>query len=296
MTSNQQKFELHFAIDSRTLNAVDAIAEHIPTDSHPISKAEIKQAMAKGCTWLSRKKNTLRLHRGKKPLQIHDEIHFYFDPQVLAQQPVAPQLIADLEDYSVWFKPYGVYSQGSKWSDHCTIDRLVSLQLNRHAAIVHRLDRATSGLMLIAHNKKTAAALSQLFAQRTIDKNYIAIVAGEFPSSEKPVRIETEIDGKQAVSEVAMRSYDAEQQQSKVFIKIETGRKHQVRRHLSELGFPIIGDRLYGTAKTEDENLKLCCQSLAFICPISGEPKHFQLQQAMQVQFSSHPLTNTRGQ
>ena len=82
-------------------------------------------------------------------------------------------LIEDLIDYSVWYKPYGMLSQGSKWSDHCTIARFAQKNLSneRPAFIVHRLDRAATGLILIAHSKKAAKALSSLFENRTIESN-----------------------------------------------------------------------------------------------------------------------------
>ena len=66
---------------------------------------------------------------------------------------------------SIWYKPYGIYCQGSKWGDHHTIHRMAEQQLQRPCFIVHRLDRATTGLVIVAHKKKIAAALAALFAQ-----------------------------------------------------------------------------------------------------------------------------------
>lgn len=277
MIKPQKKFELHIDIDSQPLNAVDTIMGHLPRNTQPISKADLKLAMLKGAVWLSRNNHNQRLRRAKKPLLAGDKIHVYYDTKVLTQTPQQPELIADLQDYSVWYKPYGVYSQGSKWSDHCTIDRLASLKIERETYLVHRLDRATTGLILLAHSKKAAALLSGLFAQRLISKQYVAIVKGIFASDPKDLRIETEIDGKAAASIVSLVTVNAEKNQSKVIIDIETGRKHQIRKHLSGIGFPIVGDRLYGEAKEHDEDLKLCCRRLAFSCPLSGESQSFQV-------------------
>ena len=83
-----------------------------------LSNAQLKQAIQQGALWLTRGKSTQRLRRVKKPLKTADTLHFYYDEQVLSQQPNEALLIEDCTDYSVWYKPYGMLSQGSKWSDH----------------------------------------------------------------------------------------------------------------------------------------------------------------------------------
>ncbi len=243
-----------------------------------LSKQQIKQAMKKGAVWVSEaNKGHKRLRRAAKALKVGQELHLYYDAKVLALQVDAAVLIADEGAYSVWYKPYGMLSQGSKWGDHCTINRWVEEQQTpqRPAFIVNRLDRAAQGLMLIAHTKSAAIALSGLFAQRLITKHYTAVVAGQLP---KHLLLDTPIDDMPALSQASSLAYNSLTKQSLVNVKIETGRKHQIRKHLSGAGFPIIGDRLYGPAVTEWKiNLCLVASFLRFCCPLTGSQKSYRL-------------------
>ena len=142
---------------------------------------------------------------------------------------------------------------------------------------MHRLDRAATGLILIAHGKKVAARLSALFASRQIEKCYRVIVHGRFPDEQQTIKSAT--NGKPATSHIRLLEYDQTARRSLLEVKIETGRKHQIRHHLSEAGFPIVGDRLYGDTDKEagHEDLQLTAFTLAFHCPVTGEPLTFRL-------------------
>jgi len=133
------QIEVHLTVESSDDNAVDLL--QITTG---LSKQRIKLAMTQGAVWITRGGNTRRLRRAKRSLQIGDEIHLYYDAEILAEIPPQPTLIADLGVYSVWDKPRGLRSQGSKWGDHCTLVRWAErhLQPERSAFTVHRLDRA----------------------------------------------------------------------------------------------------------------------------------------------------------
>ena len=147
----------------------------------------------------------------------------------------------------------------------------------RPAFIVHRLDRAASGLIIIAHQKKVASALAALFQKRAIEKCYRVVVEGLFEPRDEPLQITADIDGRPASSWVSLLDVDTAQNRSHLEVKIDTGRKHQIRRHLAEIGFPVVGDRLYGCADDESENLQLTAYSLSFCCPVSGEVKRYSL-------------------
>lgn len=274
MTDTLERFETRAAIDADGQNAVDVL--HGKTK---LSKQQIKAAMTKGAVWITRGKNTQRLRRAKRKLYHGDKLYIYFDAAILAQTPPEPLLVADVGEYSVWNKPYGMRSQGSKWSDHCTVVRWAEqhLQPERSAFTVHRLDRAANGLILVAHSKKTAAALSQLFEQRRIDKRYRATVQGDLSTQASPLRLAAEIDGKPAVSEVAFTRLSDDGSQSIVDVRIETGRKHQIRRHLAGLGHPIVGDRLYGSGEADGVDLQLSAYQLGFECPVSGKAVSYRL-------------------
>lgn len=245
-----------------------------------LTAAAIKDAMSKGAVWLTRGRNTRRLRRQKSGLRPGDQLHIYYDPKVLAEAPPEPRLMADEGDYSVWCKPYGMRSQGSRWGDHTTLERWAELHLKprRPAFTVHRLDRAATGLMLLAHGKSAAAALAALFRDRAIDKRYRAVVKGLLPGGQTELRIDQPIDHKPALSHVRLLDTRSGPERSLLEIRIETGRKHQIRRHLAGIGLPIVGDRLYGDDRGEDrDDLMLTAVSLRFVCPVSGCERCYEL-------------------
>lgn len=266
------KLEKHIEVDCSDKTAVDILGE-----STDLTKQVIKKTMTKGAVWLTRNQSTQRIRRADKILKPGDHLHLYYDPEILDKQPDNAILIADESAYSIWFKPYGMLSQGSKWGDHCTINRWVekNLKPQRPAFIVHRLDRAATGLIIIAHQKKIAAYFSRLFQDCQIEKHYQAIVYGQFPDHKT---LDEKINDKSATSHVEPLEYDATTNQSHLKISIETGRKHQIRRHLSEAGFPIVGDRLYGSETDPyDKNLCLTSCYLSFVSPIDKTKKVYTL-------------------
>ncbi len=273
------KFEKHLEIDNRDKTAVDALEE-----STELARQAIKLAMTKGAVWLTRNNSTQRIRRVGKPLKSGDELHIYFDKKVLEIQPAAATLIADERLYSIWYKPYGMLCQGSKWGDHCTINRWVekNLEPQRPAFIVHRLDRAATGLIIIAHQKKIAAYFSNLFQHREIEKKYQTIVEGEFTDA---LKLTSDIENKPALSHAKLLSYNSEENQSLIEVVIETGRKHQIRRHLSEAGFPIVGDRLYGQGDENTSDLCLASCYLSFTSPADGLKKSYQLPNNLRLKF-----------
>ncbi len=277
--------EYHIEVAEDSVNAVELLAAE-----SGLSKQKIKQAMQKGAVWLTDNKGTHRLRRKSKKLHSGTELHFYLDSAVLNETVDDAILVADEGDYSVWYKPRGMLSQGSKWGDHCAINRWVEqhLEPQRPAFIVHRLDRFASGLILLAHKKKTATLLADLFQNKKIKKHYKVIVCGQF-TNEK-VTYTKAIDNKPAISHVSLLQYDTVSDTSLVQVDIETGRKHQIRLHLSEAGFPVVGDRLYGNAKGEEEDLQLTAFKLSFPSPIDGTEKVYILDEALQPKPGNSPV------
>ena len=134
---------------------------------------------------------------------------------------------------------------------------------------------------MVAHEKKVTAALTKLFEQRDVDKRYQVIVAGRFSEASGPwakqQTFNVEIEGKPAISHVRSLAYNGALDCSLLEVIIETGRKHQIRRHLAGAGFPVVGDRLYGKASEGDINLQLAASSLAFVCPVTGVNREYIL-------------------
>lgn len=263
-------------IDETQLNrkASLLLAEHTG-----LPQSKIKDAMQKGAVWLHRGKVKQRLRRASKVLKVGDELALNYNPQILTQKVPEPQLVHDASDYSIWYKPFGLNCQGSRWGDFASIDRWVETHLSgltnqgeRSAFLVHRLDRATTGLILLAHTKNAARLFSEMFKEGKVDKRYQSIVKGDFSGFPEAYEVERSVDGKSARS--IFTFVDQQDNCSLVDVALLTGRKHQIRQHLSSLGYPIIGDRLYGEA-SNDKDLQLQSLSLSFICPISQKKQFF---------------------
>lgn len=283
------KFEKHILVDDSADQEASTRMVDLIAAQTELSKPAIKQAMTRGAVWLAPKnsRNPRRVRRADKVVKSGEMIHLYYDEQVLQQTTDPAELVADKGDYSIWFKPSGMLCQGSKWGDQCTINRWIEKHHSpqKPAFIVHRLDRAASGLMIIAHKKKTAAYFSGLFKDRAIAKHYRAITLGQFP--EKQI-FDSEIDGKTAYSEATLIKYDGGLEQSLVNVEIKTGRKHQIRRHLSGAGWPIVGDRLYGSGSNDTENLALRSSFVSFLCPDEKRQKTFSLPDHLHLRLAEH--------
>ena len=248
---------------------------------HQLSQQTLKQLLKNGSVWLqSPKRKPERVRRAKKQLNPGQQLFLYYQPQLLHTQPPTPTCLADYDDYSVWYKPKGMASQGSKWSDAHALYRWVEMHdaQQRPAFIIHRLDRHTDGILLLGHGKKVAAKLSQLFESRQTEKRYLAWVEGEFMPQNQ--LCDLPIDGKPARSwlQGLTTETDAQGRRSLLEIQIETGRKHQIRRHCAALGHPIVGDRLYGHTQTEPKvDMQLSNFFLSFPCPITQQQQTFNL-------------------
>lgn len=284
-------FECHFTLE-QAQPLLEALQSHLP-DGLEFSNQQLKRFCQQGAVWVSEPLNQpqkhskkTRVRRAKKVLKEGAEVSFYFNETVLNTEISPPVLIEDCEDFSVWYKPKGVLSQGSKWGDHTTLNRWIETEYSfetppdkRPCWIIHRLDKATDGLMLIAHSKKSAQRLAHRFETHQIGKTYQAWVKGQFGEQERT--FDQEVDGKPALSFARQLFYDADNQCSLVEVKIATGRKHQIRVHLSKAGFPIIGDRLYGDAQLKDPDLKLTAVEITFLSTQGTLESCFQLPESL---------------
>ena len=249
---------------SNDLTAIEMLAQ-----ATPLSKAKLKDAMTKGAVLLRRRKTIKRLRKAQFPLVKGDELHLHYDEALLNLQPPVLEPIADLQGYSVWNKPAGVMSQGNDFGDHMSLLRIAERYFDskRPVFLIHRLDRETSGLVLIAHNKAVASALSRLIQERKVIKHYQALVFGQAPEK---TTIDRALDGKASVTHISVLRYDQATNTSLINVQLETGRKHQIRRHLNHIGHPIMGDPRYGQGNKNSAGLMLAANRLSFQCPVSG--------------------------
>ncbi|MFL2860371.1 MAG: RluA family pseudouridine synthase [Pontiellaceae bacterium] len=126
-------------------------------------------------------------------------------------------------------------------------DRLQKQQNNSKICAVHRLDKETSGCLLFATSADAKTAAIPLFRGRDIIKVYRALTVGKFPNIWKEIR--TDIDG--YIATTLVKILDSNRQASYLELRIETGRTHQIRRHLANKRYPVLGDKKYAGTGNE---------------------------------------------
>jgi len=157
------------------------------------------------------------------------------------------------------------------------------------ALIVHRLDMATSGLLVLGRGPAMQRELSRLFRERQVDKRYLAVVHG-LPAADageialplicdwpnRPRQIVDHTLGKPSLTRYRVLARDPAANTARVELEPVTGRSHQLRVHLAALGHPILGDELYGGAAADlAPRLLLHACRLAFADPADGEMREF---------------------
>lgn len=162
------------------------------------------------------------------------------------------------------------------------------------AGLVHRLDKDTSGVMVVARTDQALRDLSAQFKDRTVRKKYIAIVAGVIKkgSGTIDVRIGRHVRDRKKISVHTVRAREAVslfrvterlKAATVVEVEIKTGRTHQIRVHLSHIGHPVLGDRVYGGAGVAKlgalpiPRQMLHAESLSLLHPRTGHPLLFQV-------------------
>ncbi len=154
--------------------------------------------------------------------------------------------------------------------------------------IVHRLDKDTSGLMLVAKNDKTHEKLSQMIANKEVERHYLAIVDGVIPHDtgtiDAPIGRDpnnrqkmavTDIHGKNAVTH--FKVLETFSDHTLVECILETGRTHQIRVHMAYIGHPVSNDPMYGKGKATDFGQMLHSKSIKFIHPTTGKELYFEV-------------------
>jgi 23S rRNA pseudouridine1911/1915/1917 synthase len=165
---------------------------------------------------------------------------------------------------------------------HGLLGRVAGGDVPERPGIVHRLDRDTSGLLVVSRTEEAYRGLRNLVRRRALERRYKALVRGrprswrgriEAPigrDRHEPTRMSLDTD----TPRDAITHFEVEKLldgYALLDVRLETGRTHQIRVHLAEIGLPVVGDRVYGVSDPDLERQFLHAWRLAFPHPVSGE-------------------------
>jgi len=236
---------------------------------------------------------------GAKPsqkLSLGDKIYVSLPPPEevsLAAEPIPVDVIYEDNDLLVICKPPGLVVHPSPGhTAHTLVNALLARCPDLAAfgdamrpGIVHRLDRDTSGLMIIARNSRAQQYLINQFKDRSVSKSYLVLVKGKLtpsqgiidapigrnPSNRK--RMAVVASGRQARTGYKVKEYlDG---YTLLDITTETGRTHQIRVHLAAIGYPVVGDPVYGVRSPYIKRQFVHAYRLGFCLPSSGQYREF---------------------
>lgn len=264
-------------------------------------------------------KASLKLHGGER-IEIGGEPH----PAPLKAEPedIPLRVVYEDDDLAVIDKPAGmmVHAGSGQNEDARSRGTLVNALLfhfqrlsstggELRPGIVHRLDKDTSGLIIVAKNDRAHAKLAEMFSGRSISKTYVALVHGEVkqqrgtinaaiardPQRRTRMTTQPQDNARTAVShyEVVRRIAGRFGKFTLVRVRIETGRTHQIRVHMASIGHPVVGDRLYGAAsQLTDQVASQAAPSRA--ARRNAEPERLRLERnflhAAELEFT-HPIS-----
>jgi len=243
----------------------------------PHTKEKIAELLDLGAIYLNHKRILVNCD-----LKINDYLRIHTTPRrfSLNMKEIKSRIVCESKDFIVCDKPHGLPSIP-------TVDNLrenflsaMSLSLNQTLHVTSRLDIATSGLIVYAKNKEFQKFFNYQMSNGHIEKRYLAIVTGEYqgpnylvhhmlPSIKAPKQVVNfQSEGSQICElKILKQNFNQANNTTDLYIELITGRTHQIRSQLSFVGYPIIGDKMYGSTITlnqEFEKINLKCITLSF--------------------------------
>jgi tRNA pseudouridine32 synthase/23S rRNA pseudouridine746 synthase len=206
---------------------------------------------------------------------VGDQVSVFYDEAQLSPIPKETDLIEDMGQYSVWFKPAGMDVQGSDWGDFNTLVRQVELMCHGERKVLPVFNMATEagGLMVIAHDKRAAADLTALFQKGDVEKRYRIEVRGQCESAGE---MTLEANGVSMPSRYTPVTYNDHSHTSKVDV-FTASSEAPIRHYFDSLSTPIMGDPEYGEDNISRSGMQLKLADIAFECPVTNQSVSFSL-------------------
>lgn len=219
-----------------------------------------------------------------------DEVIDVAPKEIQVALPPGLAILHEDDDLIVVFKSHGLLTVATERERENTAQAYLNDYLREKGEerihVVHRLDRETSGVLVFAKNFETREALKEQFAAHQTDRLYVAIIEGTMQPAAGTIRsylierkdlrmqsVDAHPEAKLAVTHY--RTIADTGRYSLLEVTLETGRKNQIRTHLSEAGHPVVGDQLYGSANNPLGRLGLHAKMLGFTHPRTGKKMTF---------------------
>ena len=271
------------------------IDAYLAEELKDISRVAVQRLITNGKVLVNDKKVKVsyKVQQGDK-IQVEEEKPVEIS---IKAQKIPLDIIYEDDDIIVINKPKGMVVHPANGNPDGTLvnavmaickDSLSGIGGEIRPGIVHRLDKDTSGIIIVAKNDKAHINLSEQIKDHKVKKTYIALVRGIVKENEATIKMPigrsdkdrkkmaVTKNGKEAITHFkVLKRYE---KYTLLQVNIETGRTHQIRVHLSQIGYPIVGDQVYSNGKNE-WNIKGQClhaKSLEFTHPSSGKKMYLE--------------------
>lgn len=239
-----------------------------------------------------------KLEKPSYKVEINDEIDIdesFKETSDIKPEDIKFEIVYEDEDLMIINKPSGlVVHPGSGNWEHTLVNGLMKHNKNlsdingeERPGIVHRIDKDTSGLMVVAKSNKCHELLTECFKEHKVKRTYIALIKGVFPHDtatidapigrDKNNRLKMAVtaeNSKEAITHLkVLKRYE---KYTLVSLNLETGRTHQIRVHMAYIGYPIYNDPVYTSKEATEFGQFLHSSEIDFIHPITGEHLHYK--------------------
>ena len=211
--------------------------------------------------------------RAEAPVQLNDETEQLLEASILLED----------KDFIAINKPYGFAVHGGSSITSGVVEMLRVIRGKPRIELAHRLDRDTSGCLLLCKKRGVLKEVQAAFRERTVKKKYTLIAQGRWPTKTRTIqdrllRYETDwgerrvrVDAKGQVARTDFQILEAGEHATLLQAALHTGRTHQIRVHAQSQGHPILGDTKYGGASGPKEVARLCLHASRLVVPIGGD-------------------------